>query len=190
MMSTFFLACMLVTTFCYGKTREYNPSSYELQLEIADLKHQIHTFEVDMQLMEEKIDAQKNLKAIDCKEVQSRIQAQEEVINKLCSEIKTLEKNIQHLLEHQSNINTQLTTHENRLQSVSELKNTLADLLKKIHSSTTKTRVKSYKVQGGDTLEKIAKLHHVSVEALKANNKLIRDTIFPGQELQIPHDTK
>ena len=83
-----------------------------------------------------------------------------------------------------------MTTHENRLQSVSELKNTLADLLTKIHSSTTKTRVKSYKVQGGDSLEKIARLHHISVEALKANNKLIKDTIFPGQELQIPHDTK
>ena len=189
-MSRFFLACVLITSFSYGKntTREYSPSSYELQLEIADLKHQIRTFEVDMQLMEEKIDAQKNLKAIDCKELQSRIQTQEGLIDKLCFEMKTLEKNIQQLLEQQSKISTQLITHEQRLQSVSELKNTLADLLKKIHSS--KARVKSYKVQVGDSLEKIARLHHVSVEALKANNKLIKDTIFPGQELQIPHDTK
>ena len=186
-MSTFFLACMLITTFCYGKTREYNPSSYELQLEIADLKHQIRTLEVDMQLMEEKIDAQKTSES---KTLQSRIQTQEEVIDKLCSKIQILEKNIEQLLKHQNEINTQLTTHENRLQSVSELKNTLADLLKKIHSSTTKIRARSYKVQGGDSLEKIARLHHVSVEALKANNKLIKDTIFPGQELQIPHDTK
>lgn len=189
-MNTFFLACMLITTFCYGKTREYSPSSYELQLEIADLKHQIRTFEVDMQLMEEKIDAQKTPEFIDCKALQSRIQMQENTIDKLSSEIKILKKDIQQLLEHLNKVNTQLIIHENGLQNVSELKNTLADLLKKIHSSTTKTRVKSYKVQAGDSLEKIARLHHVSVEVLKANNKLIRDTIFPGQELQIPHDTK
>ena len=115
---------------------------------------------------------------------------QENTVDKLSSEVKILKKDIQQFLEHLNKVNTQLVTHEKGLQNVSELKKTLADLLKKIHSSTTKTRVKSYKVQAGDSLEKIARLHHVSVEALKANNKLIRDTIFPGQELQIPHDTK
>lgn len=189
-MYTLFLACTLITTFCYGKTSEYSLSSYELQLEIADLKHQIRTFEIDMQLMEEKIDTQKAPEFIDCKALQSRIQMQENTIDKLSSELKILKKDIQQLLEHLNKVNTQLATHEKGLQNVSELKNTLADLLKSIHSSTTKTRVKCYKVQAGDSLEKIARLHHVSVEALKANNKLIRDTIFPGQELQIPHDTK
>lgn len=189
-MYIFFLASILITIFCYGKTREYIPSSYELQLEIADLKHQIHTFEVDMQLMEEKINTKKAPEPIDCKAIQSRMQMQENIIDKLSSEIKNLKKDIQYLLADLNKIHTQLITHEKSLQNVSELKNTLADLLKKIHSSTTKTRVKSYKVQVGDSLEKIAKLHYVSVEALKANNKLIRDTIFPGQELQIPHDTK
>ena len=186
-MNIFCFVCMLITALCYGKTREYNPSSYELQLEIADLKHQIRTLEVDMQLMEEKIEAQKTSES---KVLESRIQIQQNTIDKLYSEMQILEKNIQKLLEYQSKISTQLTSHENRLQSISELKSTLAELLKKIHSSTTKTRVKSYKVQGGDSLEKIARLHHVSVEELKTNNKLIKDTIFPGQELQIPHDTK
>lgn len=189
-MHILFLACALITTFCYGKTREYIPSSYELQLEIADLKHQIRTFEVDMQLMEEKIDTQKPPEFIDCKTLQSRIQMQENTIDKLSSEIKVLKKDIQQLLEHLNKVNAQLITHEKGLKNISELKSTLADLLKKIHSFTTKTRVKSYKVQVGDSLEKIARLHHVSVVALKANNKLIKDTIFPGQELQIPHDTK
>jgi N-acetylmuramoyl-L-alanine amidase len=43
-------------------------------------------------------------------------------------------------------------------------------------------------VQAGDSLEKIARKHLISVEALKAFNKLKNDTIFIGQELQIPHD--
>lgn len=190
MMSTFFLACVLLTTFCYGKnTREYSPSSYELQLEMAELKHQIHTLKVDMQLVEEKVNEQKNPELpVDCKALQSRIQVQENTIDNLSSKINNLEKYIQQLLEQQNKTEVQLKTHETRLQNVSELKNTLANLLKRINASTIKA--KSYRVQSGDSLEKIARLHHVSVEALKANNKLISDTIFIGQELQISHDTK
>lgn len=189
-MSTFFLTCLLITTFCYGKnTCEYTPSSYELQLEVTELKHQIRTLKVDIQLMEEKVDAQKNPELFaDCKALQLRIQRQENTINGLSSEIKNMERSIQQLLEHQKKTERQLNAHESRLQNVSELKNTLANLLKKMHASTTKKQ--SYRVQAGDSLEKIAKLHRVSVETIKANNKLTSDTIFIGQELQISHDTK
>lgn len=189
-MRTFFLNCLLITTFCYGKnTREYTPSSYELQLEITELKHQIRTLKVDMQLMEERADAQKNPEPlVDCKALQSRIQKQENTIESLSSGIKNMERSMQQLLEQQNKIEMQLNTHENRLQTVLELKNTLANLLKKMHSSTTKKQ--SHRVQAGDSLEKIAKLHRVSVEAIKTNNKLTSDTIFIGQELQISHDTK
>ncbi|MGL5626980.1 MAG: LysM peptidoglycan-binding domain-containing protein [Candidatus Rhabdochlamydia sp.] len=189
-MSTFFLTCLFITTFCYGKnTREYTPSSYELQLEITELKHQIRTLKVDMQLIEEQVNAPKNPELlIDCKALQLRIQRQENTIESLSSGIKNVERSIQQLLEHQNKTEAQLTAHENRLQNVSELKNTLANLLKKMHSSTTKKQ--SYRVQAGDSLEKIAKLHRISVETIKANNKLTSDTIFIGQELQISHDAK
>lgn len=189
-MSTFFLTCLLITTFCYGKAaREYSPSSYELQLEITELKHQIHTLKVDMQLMEEKVDTQKNPELlVDYKALQSRIQRQENTIDHLSSGIKNIKRSIQQLLDHQNKTEIQLNAHENRLQNVSELKNTLATLLKKMHSSATKKQ--SYRVKSGDSLEKIAKLHHISVETIKTNNKLTSDTIFIGQELQISHDTK
>lgn len=194
MIITFFFTCIciLLNPLCYGKNiREYTPSSHELQLEIAELKHQIRTFKVDLQLVEEKIAAQKNTDLLaDCKTLQLRIQAQETTIDKLSSTIKTLERYAQQLLEHQNKIDIQLRTHENQLQNVSELKNTLANILKKMNSTTEKQQVKSYRVQAGDSLEKIARRHLVSVEALKASNKLTNDTIFIGQELQIPHGTK
>lgn len=194
MINTFFFACIciLLNPLCHGKnTREYTPSSYELQLEIAELKHQIRTLKVDLQLIEEKISTQKNTDLLaDCKTLPSRIQIQENTIDNLSSTIKNLEKYVQQLLEHQNNTDTQLQTHENQLQNVSELKNTLANILKKMNSTTEKKRVKSYRVQAGDSLEKIARRHLVSVEALKASNKLTSDTIFIGQELQIPYGTK
>lgn len=191
-MSTFFCACvcLLITPFCYGKnTREYTPSTYELQLEIAELKHQIRTLKVDLELVEEKAASQKNPELLaDYKTLQSRIHIQESTIDNLSLAMKSLEKHIQQILEYQDKIEVQLKNHENRLQSVSELKNTLTNLLKKMQAVTAKKQ--SYRVQARDSLEKIARLHLVSVEALKASNKLTSDTIFIGQELQIPHDTK
>jgi LysM repeat protein len=192
MINSFFFSCvcLLIAPFCYGKsTREYIPSSYELQLEIAELKHQIRTCKVDLQLLEEKISTQKNPDLLsDCKELQSRIQMQESTIDKLSRTMRNLEKHMQKLLEQQNNTEMQLKTHESQLQNVSALKNTLADILKKMNSAARKTQVKSYRVQAGDSLEKIARKHLISVEALKAFNKLKNDTIFIGQELQIPHD--
>jgi peptidoglycan endopeptidase LytE len=42
-----------------------------------------------------------------------------------------------------------------------------------------------YVVKSGDTLGKIAKLHGVTVEAVRTANKLKGDLIFPGQKLQL-----
>lgn len=44
----------------------------------------------------------------------------------------------------------------------------------------------TYKVQPGDTLDKIAKKHNVSLKALKDANQLANDRIIVGQNLKIP----
>jgi len=43
-----------------------------------------------------------------------------------------------------------------------------------------------YKVKNGDSLEKIAKNHHTTIQALKVANQLSNDRIVVGQTLQIP----
>lgn len=45
---------------------------------------------------------------------------------------------------------------------------------------------KTYKVQPGDSLEKVARMHKVSVQALRDANKLNQDRIMVGQTLKIP----
>jgi LysM repeat protein len=44
---------------------------------------------------------------------------------------------------------------------------------------------KVYVVKAGDTVEKIAKLHRTSVEAIKAENNLKNDLLRPGQQLRV-----
>lgn len=45
---------------------------------------------------------------------------------------------------------------------------------------------KTYKVQPGDSLEKIARTHKVSIQSLRAANQLTGDRILIGQTLKIP----
>lgn len=53
-------------------------------------------------------------------------------------------------------------------------------------SETTASEEQTYEVVEGDTLNKIAEKHGVTVEALKAANNLTDDNIFVGQTLKIP----
>lgn len=50
----------------------------------------------------------------------------------------------------------------------------------------TSASSKSYKVQSGDSLEKIARRHDISVQALKEANQLSSDQIMINQTLKIP----
>lgn len=53
-------------------------------------------------------------------------------------------------------------------------------------ANKTSEGIKTYKVQAGDSLEKIARLHKISVQALREINQLSNDRIIIGQTLKIP----
>lgn len=53
-------------------------------------------------------------------------------------------------------------------------------------SSVTDSTERTYKVQPGDTLDRIARDHKVSVQSLKERNSLANDKIVVGQTLRIP----
>ena len=65
----------------------------------------------------------------------------------------------------------------------------LADLkssLKTLTTSIAKEMTTIYIVKSGDSLEKIARNHKISTEALKKANQLSQNKILVGQELIIP----
>jgi len=49
----------------------------------------------------------------------------------------------------------------------------------------TPAKTKFYVVRAGDTVEKIARMHRTSVEAIKAENKLKDHMLKPGQQLRV-----
>lgn len=77
-----------------------------------------------------------------------------------------------------------LTSYEERLGEVGKLRSTLSDISKAISSEASSG--KTYKVQPGDTLEKIARIHQISLADLKEINGLSSTRILVGQELLVP----
>jgi LysM repeat protein len=56
----------------------------------------------------------------------------------------------------------------------------------KSHSTASVSRaVKFYVVQAGDTMEKIARRHGTTIQALKTENKLKDSLLHPGQKLRV-----
>jgi LysM repeat protein len=87
----------------------------------------------------------------------------------------------------QSRLKQELISCQQQLaQALRELKSTLTAISQEISQSGTETRStppQRYRVQSGDTLEKISKQHDVTIADLKRLNQLRNDTILVGQEL-------
>lgn len=73
-------------------------------------------------------------------------------------------------------------------QKISELSQTVESLQAVVITLTEALQAptKSYKVQSGDTLDKIAKKMKVGIEELKSLNNLKNDKIVIGQTLKLP----
>lgn len=84
--------------------------------------------------------------------------------------------------------NQQMQNLEAALQSMMEVwqaKETAKEIVKEIANKASEPG-KTYKVQSGDSLGKIAQTHKVSVQALRDANQLANDRIIIGQTLKIP----
>jgi LysM repeat protein len=85
---------------------------------------------------------------------------------------------IEKVLEIQNHNLENLQAAMHSLMSVLEVKNDIA--------STDEVKAKSYRVQAGDSLEKIAKIHKTTIKAIKDLNDLNSDRIIVGQNIKIP----
>jgi len=149
----------------------------EMRTEIAELRHALHGTEVELRLLEEKLEAPASSK---------------DGVAALQRKITALEKTVESLMAY-ANQNTaslsayrdQIARIDQKLDEIAKLRSTLTQISKNYAAPSTTT---TYQVKSGDSLEKIARKHNIPVEALKRENQLSSDKIFIGQELKIPHE--
>lgn len=145
----------------------YEDMRYEirnLQEEIEILKEHVINQEITIEALVEKISAlsDKNQPL----ELQLLKKAREETAKKITGLESTLAKE-----------------QENR----KNLQEAVQTLLEAINGKKDSNKnVTTYKVQSGDSLEKIAKKHKTTIQALKELNGLSKDSIIIGQKLKVP----
>lgn len=115
-------------------------------------------------------------------------------IRELKNQSNTLEASFSQYKRRFGEVEGVIQRHERNIDNLEAAMRSLTALVKGAPASGTKvsgvtaanhTRV-IYKVQTGDTLEKIAEAHGVTVRALRETNQVQGDLIISGQELIIP----
>lgn len=178
----------------------------ELRLELADLKHALHTFQVEMQILDDKLKHQdRSVNALKTQTLgkqpklegvsqqmaalEKKIFLLENVQEKVAADLRQINGNFIKSQDRLEQIGRDVTVQASRLDEVAKLKTTLTSISKAINPAANTPlsgqAAKTYKVKAGDSLEKIARNHHISVDALKKFNRLETDRIQIGQTLKL-----
>lgn len=159
----------------------------EMRTEIADLKHALHGTEVELKLLEERLESKDAEPAKnDVAALQRKITLLEKTVDKMNGELRSLMAYANQTTASLSQYREQIQAIDHKLDEVAKLRSTLTQISKNYTIAETAPSTKNYRVKSGDSLEKIARKFHVSVESIKQDNQLSSDKIVVGQELNIP----
>jgi LysM repeat protein len=155
-------------------TRQPEIVCEELRTEITDLKHLLHATEIEVQILEERLEKLPSLNELAG--LQKKLGILEKKQEKVLADMEAL-------ATHANQTTASLSQYRDRIQEIeSKESRTIAP-----KSSPTADR-SIHRVKAGDTLEKIARQHHTTLAKIKQANQLEGDKIVIGQELIIPHE--
>lgn len=199
----------------YGRPQPIEDPFRQIRMALSSLKNDVSNHEAEIRTFEarlinqeaaletsrehllDEIQTAQAIQRSSNHELENKIQSLEESFKGIVADLKTvhLQSNdsvqvlgqykqklgeIEQLLLNQSE---EITHLESALRSMMELMQVKENTAKEMAAIKNGTL---YKVQSGDSLEKIARLHKVSLKALKEANNLTSDKITIGQNLKIP----
>lgn len=206
-MTAIVICGLLPSCFQSSFNSQQNPlefSLHKVQTELEELKQDLNTHQMELNILEGKFLNQDNILASIREEMTEKEQKQ---FNDITHRLDLCEKKIlsfwqqkdklfhelKELNLHAHSTTTALSQYKSR---ISELELLINEKLKEFTSIRHELKVisdplslvtpKKYRVQKGDTLKKIAKTMNISLDELKEVNRLQGDTIYIEQELVIP----
>jgi len=148
----------------------------ELRTDIADVKHALHTKDVELRLLEERMEAEG---LFTSELLKQQIAALQRKVDSLERSLEKASADLHALASHASQTTASLSQYRDRIAEIDKK----MDEAPKPRSSPS---VMIHSVKSGDTLQKIANRYNVSLDALKKENNLGSDKIVSGQKLKIP----
>ena len=203
-------ACSPIKSSPHDQKHQLELTLHEVQTNLDDLRHDIHCFKTELQIIDGRIKHSENaLSTVK----QQDIEKQQGKIDQISLQIQTFEKRLALFEKNnmtESEERRELTSHaketthamiqfknrieelerelivsQRRFEEFGKLKGNIEHLANSLRGNSSQ---KTYTVRQGDSLEKIAKQHKTSVEKIKKLNELQQDLIVVGQELKIPSE--
>lgn len=185
-------------------------SMQSLQRSLQNMNYSINNQDQELSLLKQKIQNQESVVDSMHTEVSALIKAAKESQKSTGAQVdtrlKSMEKNIDKLVadlkqfkKHANETSSSFTEMQKKFaeqqeisslqaQQIKDLESALRHIASALQTKSTPESTQSgqYRVKPGDTLEKIAKEHHTTIDAIRRENSLSKDIIYPGQKLQIP----
>ena len=201
---TIFTACASLNSSPKEEKHQMELSLHKVRTELEDVKHNLNSYEIEHHVFEGKLlDQEETISALkkQISEInQDKLESfQEEVANieKKCQQfVKKQEKitsEVRQLSSHANETTLALAQYKDKMAQFEKLISAQKEQLQEINKikeslgAFTQASIKSYVVKSGDSLEKIAREHGLTVEQIKHHNSMSSDLIVVGQEIQIPN---
>ncbi len=188
------------TTSIQSLNRSVQNMSYNISnqdKELAYLKQKIQNQESTLDSMHNEVSslikAAKESQKSTGAEVSTKLKGMEKNIDKLVSDLKQFKKHANETSSSFKEIQKTLAEQQEitslQARQIKELETALRHIATALQTKASDSIIDSngmYHVKSGDTLDKIAKAHGTTIDAIKKENNLSKDIIYPGQKLQIP----
>lgn len=205
-LSSFITGCSGVTS-SREERHKTELTLHKMRTEVEDLKHDLNTSDIELHILEGKlIDQEETISMLKEHLIEpqtGKIEGLEQLFQTFNKKISVLEKKQEEILSdlrqlgsHANETTTALAQYKDKISEMEKALlfqnkkfEELAKLKKTLESVSqefAKQDLLSYVVKEGDSLQKISKNHHITVDELKKINHLKDDLIFSGQTLLVP----
>ncbi len=203
----FFFGCTAINSSPKAERDKIELTLNKVRTDIEDIKHDLNTYEIEHHILEGKLsDQEQSLSTLQRDTLESYTAKLDSVLSELesvrsdmialRSKQKQLIGDISELSSHANDTTNALTQYKGKIESLEKLLESqdgrlqqiaaLKDTLQEIAAFHKANEMKVYVVKTGDSLEKIAKRFHTSVDEIKRLNQRTNDLIIVGEEIQVP----
>lgn len=160
----------------------------EVRIELGDVKHALNATQVQLHLLEERVSHTKEVDNISQQVaiLEKKIAQLEKVHERTVADLRHLNHLSGQTAEALSEYKDKCQDLDQRFDELAKLKGTLTSISKSLAAKPAETSTATYRIQPGDSLEKIARRYNTTVETLKKLNRLENDRIIVGKDLNVP----
>jgi LysM repeat protein len=191
---------LVLATDIHAAPRQIVRSSTDLSDKVDDIQTEVENHTTEIRIIEEKLNNQLLIMESIRDQLQETNKSQKDLVKNnsvslenriltLESSLKSISADLRQIQNHANETANALKQYKQKIaeqgDTIDTIQKAMKTLMEAMQVNVTAT-TKTYTVQSGDTLEKIAKRNKTTVREITSLNGLQNEKIFIGQTLKIP----